>query len=41
VKTFRLEQNYRSTTLWSGIIDKNKKTKLDKIVWTANDLGRK
>ncbi|HSN48619.1 MAG TPA: UvrD-helicase domain-containing protein [Flavobacterium sp.] len=44
VKTFRLEQNYRSTKniveAANTIIDKNK-TKLDKIVWTANDLGPK
>jgi DNA helicase-2/ATP-dependent DNA helicase PcrA len=41
VKTFRLEQNYRSTKKEAAVIDKNKKTKLDKIVWTANDLGPK
>jgi DNA helicase-2/ATP-dependent DNA helicase PcrA len=44
VKTFRLEQNYRSTRniveAANTIIDKNK-TKLDKIVWTANDFGPK
>jgi DNA helicase-2/ATP-dependent DNA helicase PcrA len=44
VKTFRLEQNYRSTKniveAANTIIDKNK-VKLDKIVWTANDLGPK
>lgn len=44
VKTFRLEQNYRSTKniveAANSIIEKNK-TKLDKIVWTANDLGQK
>ena len=44
VKTFRLEQNYRSTKniveAANSIIDKNK-TKLDKIVWTANDFGPK
>jgi DNA helicase-2/ATP-dependent DNA helicase PcrA len=44
VKTFRLEQNYRSTKniveAANTVIDKNK-TKLDKIVWTANDLGPK
>lgn len=44
VKTFRLEQNYRSTKniveAANSIIDKNK-TKLDKIVWTANELGPK
>jgi DNA helicase II / ATP-dependent DNA helicase PcrA len=44
VKTYRLEQNYRSTKniveAANSIIDKNK-TKLEKIVWTANDLGPK
>ncbi|MDD3004122.1 UvrD-helicase domain-containing protein [Flavobacterium sp.] len=44
VKTFRLEQNYRSTKniveAANSIIEKNK-TKLDKIVWTANDFGPK
>ena len=44
VKTYRLEQNYRSTKniveAANSIIDKNK-TKLDKIVWTANDYGAK
>ncbi|WP_026976412.1 ATP-dependent helicase [Flavobacterium tegetincola] len=44
VQTYRLEQNYRSTKniveAANSIIDKNK-TKLDKIVWTANDLGAK
>ena len=44
VKTYRLEQNYRSTKniveAANSIIDKNK-TKLDKIVWTANDFGPK
>jgi DNA helicase-2/ATP-dependent DNA helicase PcrA len=43
-ETFRLEQNYRSTKKHceaaNTVIDKNK-TKLDKIVWTANDLGPK
>lgn len=42
VKTYRLEQNYRSTKniveAANSIIDKNK-TKLDKVVWTANDHG--
>jgi DNA helicase-2/ATP-dependent DNA helicase PcrA len=42
VKMYRLEQNYRSTKnivqAANSIIDKNK-TKLDKIVWTANDDG--
>lgn len=42
VKTYRLEQNYRSTKniveAANSVIDKNK-TKLDKIVWTANDEG--
>jgi DNA helicase-2/ATP-dependent DNA helicase PcrA len=44
VQTYRLEQNYRSTKniveAANSIIDKNK-TKLDKIVWTANDSGQK
>ncbi len=44
VKTFRLEQNYRSTKniveAANTIIDKNK-TELDKVVWTANDFGPK
>ncbi len=44
VQTYRLEQNYRSTKniveAANSIIDKNK-TKLDKIVWTANDFGPK
>ncbi|WP_298220969.1 ATP-dependent helicase [Flavobacterium sp.] len=44
VQTYRLEQNYRSTKniveAANSIIDKNK-TKLDKIVWTANDFGNK
>ena len=44
VKTYRLEQNYRSTKniveAANSIIDKNK-TKLDKLVWTANDFGPK
>lgn len=44
VKTYRLEQNYRSTKhiveAANSVIDKNK-TKLDKIVWTANDFGPK
>ena len=44
VKTYRLEQNYRSTKniveAANSIIDKNK-TKLDKVVWTANDYGAK
>ena len=44
VKTYRLEQNYRSTKniveAANSIIDKNK-TKLDKVVWTANDFGEK
>ena len=41
-KTFKLEQNYRSTKnivqAANSVIDKNK-TKLDKEVWTANDSG--
>ncbi|AXP82357.1 ATP-dependent DNA helicase PcrA [Mariniflexile rhizosphaerae] len=44
VKVFRLEQNYRSTknivNAANSIIDKNQ-TKLDKVVWTANDEGEK
>ncbi|MEL0456162.1 UvrD-helicase domain-containing protein [Flavobacteriaceae bacterium SZ-1-7] len=44
VKVFRLEQNYRSTknivNAANSIIDKNQ-TKLEKIVWTANDEGSK
>jgi DNA helicase-2/ATP-dependent DNA helicase PcrA len=44
VKVYRLEQNYRSTKnivqAANSIIDKNK-TKLDKIVWTANEEGGK
>lgn len=44
VKAYRLEQNYRSTKniveAANSIIDKNK-TKLDKVVWTANDDGPK
>ena len=42
VKTFRLEQNYRSTKniveAANSVIEKNK-TRLDKVVWTANDEG--
>ncbi len=42
VKTFKLEQNYRSTknivNAANSVISKNK-TKLDKEVWTANDPG--
>ncbi|WP_445156338.1 ATP-dependent helicase [Flavobacterium litorale] len=42
VQMYRLEQNYRSTKniveAANSIIDKNQ-TKLDKIVWTANDEG--
>ncbi|WP_426430050.1 ATP-dependent helicase [Winogradskyella sp. HB-48] len=44
VKVYRLEQNYRSTKMIVGaansVIEHNK-TKLDKIVWTANDIGEK
>jgi DNA helicase II / ATP-dependent DNA helicase PcrA len=44
VKTYRLEQNYRSSKniveAANNVIDKNK-TKLDKIVWTSNDDGPK
>ncbi|MDT7831690.1 UvrD-helicase domain-containing protein [Flavobacteriaceae bacterium S356] len=42
VKTFKLEQNYRSTknivNAANSVIEKNK-TKLDKEVWTSNDDG--
>ena len=44
VKSYRLEQNYRSTRniveAANSIIEHNK-TKLDKIVWTQNDDGAK
>ncbi len=44
VQQYRLEQNYRSTRniveAANSIIDKNQ-TKLDKVVWTANDPGPK
>jgi ATP-dependent DNA helicase UvrD/PcrA len=44
VKVFRLEQNYRSTknivNAANSIIDKNE-TKLEKVIWTANDEGSK
>ena len=44
VQMYRLEQNYRSTknivSAANSIIDKNQ-TKLDKVVWTANDDGPK
>ena len=44
VKLFRLEQNYRSTKNIVGaansVIEHNK-TKLDKVVWTANEEGPK
>ena len=44
VKVFRLEQNYRSTknivNAANSVIDKNQ-TKLDKVVWTANEEGGK
>lgn len=44
VKLYRLEQNYRSTKNIVGaansVIEQNK-TKIDKIVWTANDEGTK
>jgi DNA helicase-2/ATP-dependent DNA helicase PcrA len=44
VNVYRLEQNYRSTKMIVGaansVIEHNK-TKLDKIVWTANDIGEK
>ncbi len=42
VKTFKLEQNYRSSNTIvqaaNSVIDKNK-TKLDKEIWTANEAG--
>ncbi|MGJ8744518.1 ATP-dependent helicase [Polaribacter sp.] len=42
VKTFKLEQNYRSTSnivnAANSVIERNK-TKLDKEVWTSNDAG--
>ncbi|OAB78601.1 ATP-dependent helicase [Cochleicola gelatinilyticus] len=44
VKLYRLEQNYRSTKnivhAANSIIEKNK-TRLEKVVWTANDEGAK
>ncbi len=44
VEVYRLEQNYRSTknivNAANSVIDKNQ-TKLDKVVWTANDEGPK
>lgn len=44
VKEFRLEQNYRSTknivNAANSIIEKNQ-TKLEKVVWTANEEGEK
>lgn len=44
VQTYRLEQNYRSTKniveAANSIIEKNK-TRLEKVVWTANDLGNR
>lgn len=44
VKTFKLEQNYRSTknivNAANSVIEKNK-TKLDKEVWTQNDSGER
>lgn len=44
VKVYRLEQNYRSTRniveAANTVIEKNK-TRLDKVVWTANDDGGK
>lgn len=43
-QVYRLEQNYRSTknivNAANSVIDKNQ-TKLDKVVWTANDEGSK
>jgi len=44
VNVYRLEQNYRSTknivNAANSVIDKNQ-TKLDKVVWTANEIGEK
>jgi len=44
VKTFKLEQNYRSTSnivdAANSVIEKNK-TKLEKEIWTANENGEK
>lgn len=44
VKTFKLEQNYRSTNnivqAANSVIEKNKK-RLDKVVWTSNSAGEK
>ncbi len=44
VKTYRLEQNYRSTKniveAANSIIEKNK-TRLEKVVWTANEFGNR
>ena len=44
VQMYRLEQNYRSSRniveAANNVIDKNK-TKLDKVVWTANEHGPK
>jgi DNA helicase-2/ATP-dependent DNA helicase PcrA len=44
VSVYRLEQNYRSTknivNAANSIIDKNK-TKLEKVVWTANETGER
>ncbi len=44
VKVYRLEQNYRSTknivNAANSIIEKNK-TRLEKVVWTANEEGEK
>ena len=41
---FRLEQNYRSTrniVEAANTVMEHNKTKLDKVVWTANDFGQK
>jgi len=44
VKLYRLEQNYRSTknivSAANSVINHNQ-SKIDKVVWTANDLGSK
>ncbi|GGF15877.1 ATP-dependent helicase [Flavobacterium limi] len=44
VKMFRLEQNYRSTrniVEAANTVMEHNKTKLDKVVWTANEFGPK
>jgi len=44
VKIYRLEQNYRSTkniVNAANSVIKHNKNKIDKVVWTANDQGKK